>query len=72
MLYSLLRVNNIICFFNRIKILEVIKNRKRLNKLNSVFEKKMQPKYNMRVLFTVLKMLGKQSFIKNWTVQEDR
>lgn len=36
---SLLRVNNIICFFNRIKILEVIKNRKIWNKLNSVFEK---------------------------------
>lgn len=36
---SLLRVNNIICFFNRIKILEVITNRKIWNKLNSVFEK---------------------------------
>lgn len=37
---SLLRLSNIICFFNGIKIFEVIKNRKRLNKLNSVFENK--------------------------------
>lgn len=36
---SLLRVNNSICFFNRINILKVIKNRKRLNKLKYVFEK---------------------------------